>query len=47
MSQSSTFDWDGGFIVPVSGVDLSPPKRGQSGRPGTGTEDLGLGLDWL
>ena len=47
MSKSSFLDWDGGLKVPASGVDLTPPKREQSGRPGTGREDLGLGLDWL
>ena len=45
ISKSSTCDWDGGLIVPASGVDLTQPKREQSGKPGTSAEDLGLGLD--
>ena len=47
MSYSSSLDWVGGFWVPASGVDLTPPKREQSGRPGTVAEDDGLGLGWL
>ena len=34
----------GGGFIPTSEVDLTPPEREQSARPGTGTEVcLGLG----
>ena len=42
ISNSSEFGRGGG-LVPTSWVDLTPPEREQSARPGTGTEE-GLGL---
>ena len=45
MSNSSVFGRGGG-LVPTSLVDLTPPEREQSSRPGTGTEE-GLGLGWF
>ena len=40
---NSQYGRGGRNFVPTSEVDLTPPEREQSARPGTGTE-VGLGL---